>query len=72
MAESKSAIVAPEDGQCCTIIDTEAPCSFLWFAAIQGIERKQDLPGLAPKDCLIAAQAIQRGVGQMPPMSTTS
>ena len=46
------------------IIDTEA-CSFLWFAAIQGIKRKQDLTGLAPKGCLIAAQAIQREVGQI-------
>jgi hypothetical protein len=46
------------------IIDTKA-CSFLWFAAIQGIERKQDLTGLTPKGCLIAAQAIQREVGQV-------
>jgi hypothetical protein len=44
------------------IIGTEA-CSFLWFAAIQGIERKQDLTGLAPKRHLIAAQAIEREVG---------
>jgi hypothetical protein len=47
------------------IIDIEAPCSFLWFAAIQGIKRKQDLTGLTPKGCLIAAQAIQREVGQV-------
>jgi hypothetical protein len=37
----------------------------LWFAAIQGIKRKQDLTGLAPKGCLIAAQAIEREVGQI-------
>jgi hypothetical protein len=43
------------------IIDREA-CSFLWFAAIQSVERKQDLTGLAPKSCLIAAQAIEREV----------
>ena len=46
------------------IIDKES-CSFVWFAAIQGIKRKQDLTGLAPKGCLIAAQAIQREVGQI-------
>ena len=46
------------------IIDTKS-CSFLWFAAIQGIKRKQDLTGLAPKGCLIAAQAIECKVGQI-------
>ena len=50
---------------CCTIIDTEAACPFLWFAAIQGVKGKQDLTGLAPKGCFIAAQAIQREVGQI-------
>jgi hypothetical protein len=29
--------------------------SVLWFAAIQGIKGKQDLAGLAPKDCFIPA-----------------
>jgi hypothetical protein len=56
----KSAIIVLTDGY----HHTEA-CSFLWFAAIQGIERKQDLAGLAPKGCLIAAQAIEREVGQI-------
>jgi hypothetical protein len=65
MKESKSAIIALVDGQCWTIIDTKAARSFLWLAAIQGIERKQDLTGLAPKRCLIAAQAIERAVGQI-------
>jgi len=46
------------------IIDKEA-CSFLWFAAIQSIKRKQDLAALAPKDCLIAAQPIEGKVGQI-------
>jgi hypothetical protein len=46
------------------IIDTEA-CSFLWFAPIQGIKCNQDLTGLAPKGCLIAAQAIEREVGEI-------
>ena len=31
------------------IIDNEMASFLLWFAAIQGIERKQDLAGLAPK-----------------------
>jgi hypothetical protein len=47
------------------IIDTEVPCSFLWFVAIQDIKRKQGLTGLAPKGRLIAAQAVQREVGQI-------
>jgi len=34
--------------------------SFLWFATIQGIESKQDLAGLAPKDCFIPAQPVER------------
>src|SRR5947209_1316546 len=37
----------------------------LWFAAIQGVERKQDLASLAPEGCFIAAEAIKRGVGQI-------
>jgi hypothetical protein len=37
----------------------------LWFAAIQGVERKQDLASLAPEGCFIAAQAIEREVGQI-------
>jgi hypothetical protein len=39
---------------------TEAPHSLLWLAAIQIVERKQNLPDLAPKPCFIAAQAIKR------------
>ena len=37
----------------------------MWFTAIQGVKRNQDLTGLAPKGCLIAAQAIEREVGQI-------
>jgi hypothetical protein len=37
----------------------------LWFAAIQGIKRKQDLADLAPKDCFISAEAVERVVGQI-------
>ena len=39
--------------------------SLLWFAAIQRIERKQDLARLAPKRCFITAQAIECEVGQI-------
>jgi hypothetical protein len=41
-------------------IDTEVSSSFSWFAAIQGIERIEDLAGLAPKGCFMAAEAIKR------------
>src|SRR5262249_10101598 len=43
----------------------ETALSLLWFAAIQRIERKQDLASLAPKRCFITAQAIEREVGQI-------
>jgi hypothetical protein len=41
-------------------IHTEVSSSFSWFAAIQGIERIEDLVSLAPKGCFIAAEAIKR------------
>jgi hypothetical protein len=37
----------------------------MWFAAIQGVKRKQDLAGLAPKRCFISAEAIDRVVGRI-------
>ncbi len=46
-------------------IKTETACSFLRFATIQGIESKQDPTGLAPQGCFIAAEAIEREVGQI-------
>ena len=39
--------------------------SVLWFAAIQGIKGKQDLAGLAPKDCFIPAKPVERVVRQI-------
>jgi hypothetical protein len=45
--------------------DTETAPSLLWFAAIQGIESKQDPTDLAPKSCFVSAEAIQREVGQI-------
>jgi hypothetical protein len=44
----------------------------LWFAAIQAIERIEDLASLAPKGCFIAAQTIDRVIGQIAePQETT-
>jgi len=38
--------------------NVKAAPSFVWFAAIQGIERKQDLPRLVPKGSFISAKAV--------------
>ena len=43
--------------------EMETAPSILWFAAIQGIKRNQDLADLAPKDCFIAVEAVERVVG---------
>jgi plasmid maintenance system killer protein len=45
--------------------DTKTAPSILWFATIQGIESKQDLAGLAPKDCFIPAKPVERVTGQI-------
>ncbi len=45
--------------------DTETASSILWFATIQCIESKQDLAGLAPKDCFIPAKPVERVTGQI-------
>ena len=45
--------------------DLEAAPSLLWFASTQGIERKHDPTDLAPQGCFIAAEAIEREVGQI-------
>jgi hypothetical protein len=37
----------------------------MWFAAIQIVERKQDLTGLTPKSGFIATQAVEGIIGQM-------
>ena len=39
--------------------------SFLWFAAIQSIEGKERLADLAPQGCFIAAEAVERAIGQI-------
>jgi hypothetical protein len=51
---------------------SETPPSLLWLAAIQIVERKQNLPGLAPKDSFIATEAVEGIVGQIAePQETT-
>ena len=40
---------------------TETAPSLVWFATIHCIESKQDLAGLAPKDCFIPAKPVERG-----------
>jgi len=39
--------------------------SLLWFAAIKCLECVKDPAGLAPKGCLIAAETIEREIGQV-------
>ena len=39
--------------------------SFVRFAPVQCIKRKQDPAGLAPQSCLIAVEAIERQIGQI-------
>ena len=48
-----SAVVASVGRQVLPATDTETAPSLLWFTAIQCIKSKQDLGGLAPKDCFI-------------------
>jgi hypothetical protein len=53
-------------------IKTGAAPSFLWFAAIQGIKRLDDLASLAPGGSFIATDSIERVIGQIAePQETT-
>jgi hypothetical protein len=60
-----SIVVACIGQQFLPTIGTETPSSLLWFTTIQGIESKQDLAGLAPKDCFIPAKPVERVAGQI-------
>src|SRR5271169_3399001 len=60
-----SVVVASTDLQVLPAADTERAPSVLWFATIQCIESKQDLAGLAPKDCFIPAKSVERVTGQI-------
>jgi hypothetical protein len=44
---------------------TETPHSLLWLAAIQIVERKQNLPGLTPKSSFITTEAVESIIGQI-------
>ena len=48
-----------------TVTETKAAGSLLRFAPIQRIERRQDAPGLASKRGFIAAESINRAIGQI-------
>jgi hypothetical protein len=52
------------DRQVLPAADMEAAPSILWFAAIQGVQCKRDLAGLAPEGCFIPAEAIE-GLGRV-------
>ena len=43
----------------------KAPHSLLWLAAIQIVERKQNLSGLTPKSSFIATEAVESVIGQI-------
>ncbi len=62
---SKSATVALEGGQFLPTYARGTAPSFLWFAAIQSIERKKDSADLAREGCFIAAEAVERVIGQI-------
>jgi len=39
--------------------------SFLWFTAIQSIEGEERLADLSPQGCFVAAEAVERAIGQI-------
>jgi len=60
-----SIVVATVGRQVAPVSDPETVPSLLWFPAIQCIESKQDLAGLAPKECFIPAKPVERVAGQI-------
>ena len=64
-ARSKLIFVGPVGRQFLSAAEAETAASVLWFAAIQGIERNQDLANLAPQSCFVAAEAIECEVWQI-------
>ena len=68
MSGSVSSLVVVSVGrQVLPATGTEPVCFLLWFATIQCIQSKQDLAGLAPKDCFIPAKPVEwvaRPIGQ--------
>ena len=59
----KSTLIALIGRQFSSAADAETAPSVMWFATIQCIESKQDLAGLAPKDCFISAESVERVAG---------
>ena len=51
-------LIARRDYQFLPSADAKMP-PLPWFAAIQVVERKQDLGDLAPESCFISAEAIE-------------
>ena len=60
-----STLFAPDASECLSAGKTETPHSLLWFASIQIVERKQNLPGLAPKNSFIATEAVESIIRQI-------
>jgi predicted DNA-binding ribbon-helix-helix protein len=61
----KSTLVALVGRLFLSAAGTETVSSFLRFATMQGIKRKQDLADLAPKDCFIQAKPVERVAWQI-------
>ena len=49
----------------CSLPKTDTPHSLLWFAAIQIVECIKNLPGLAPKNTLVATEAVESIIRQI-------
>ena len=66
MSESVGSLVVVSVGrQVLPATSTVPVCSLLRFATIQCIQSKQDLAGLAPKDCFIPAKPVERVARQI-------
>ena len=52
-------LIARRPYQLLPAADAEMAPSILWMAAIQVVQRKQDLGDLAPESCFVSAEAIE-------------
>jgi hypothetical protein len=64
-AKARSILVVLESEELLTIAQFAAARSFLWFTAIKSIEGEERLAGLSPQSCFVAAEPIQREIGQI-------
>jgi hypothetical protein len=46
-------------------VETKMAISFLWFAAIQSLQRIKNLTGLAPKGRFVSAKTIECEIGEI-------